>query len=68
MQTHKAKLKKETNNDNFRLIQKPGTPEGHRSMTSHLNVINKCGQRVYIQGDEDYDKHIGSVNNPYKKK
>ena len=29
-QSHKAKLKKETNSDTFRHIQKPGTPEGHR--------------------------------------
>ena len=68
VQSHKAKLKKETNNDNFRHIQKPVTPEGHRSMSSNFNVINKCDQKAYKQGDVYYDKHKDSVKNPYKKK
>ena len=38
--THKAKLKKETNDDNLTHIQNPGNPEGHRSMASHFNVIS----------------------------
>ena len=31
--SYKSKLKKKTNNDTFRRLQKPGTPEVHRSMT-----------------------------------
>ena len=54
MNSHKAKLKKETNDDTFRILQKPGTPEGHMSMTQHFNVINKCGHRSYKQGGVDY--------------
>ena len=46
VQSHKAKINKETKNDTFRRLQKPVTPEGHMSMTSHFNVINKCGQKV----------------------
>ena len=68
VKSHKSKLKKETKDDTFRRLQKPGTHEGHRSMTSHFNVINKCGQKVSKQGDVDYDKHTYIVNNPYKKK
>ena len=40
MQSHKAKLKKETNNDTLTPLQNPVTPEDHRSMASHFNVIN----------------------------
>ena len=36
-------------------------------MTSHFNVINKCGQKVSNKGDLDYNKHTDSVNYPYKK-
>ena len=66
VKSHKAKLKKYTNYDTSRRIQKPGTPKGHRSMTSHFNVINKCGQKVSNKGDLDYDKHADSFKNPYK--
>ena len=66
--THKAKLKKETNDDNLTHIQNPGNPEGHRSMASHFNVIKKCGQKVSKQGDVDCDKHTDSAKNPYKNK
>ena len=45
-----------------------GTPEGHRSMKLHFNIIKKCGPKVYKQGYLDYYKQTGSVNNPYKKK
>ena len=38
---NKAKTKKKTNDDNFRRLKNIGTPEGHRSMTSQLNVIRK---------------------------
>ena len=68
VQQDKSKLKKETNDDTLRRIQKLVTPEVHRPMASHFNVINKCDQKVSKQGDEDYDKQIDSVNNPYKKK
>ena len=68
VQKHKAKIKKEIKYDTFRNIKKPGTPEGHISMTSHFNVINKCGQKVYRKGDIDYDKKTDSVKKPYKKK
>ena len=67
VQSHKDKLKKKTSNDNFRIIWKPGTPEGHRSMKSNFNVINKCGQKVSKKGDVDYDKQSDSVKNPYNK-
>ena len=64
LQPHKAKLKKETNQDSLRRHQNPGTPEGNRSMTSNFNVIKKCGQNVYKQGDVDYDKQTDSVKIP----
>ena len=44
LQQDKAKLKKETNDDTFRHMNNPGTPQGHRSMISHFNVITKRGQ------------------------
>ena len=68
VQSHKDKLNKETNDDTFRCIQNPGTPEGHRSMISHFNVIKKFGQKVSKKCDGDYDEQTESVNNPYKKK
>ena len=46
VKSHKNKLKKENSYDTFRPLQKPGTPEGNRPITSHFNVINKCGQKV----------------------
>ena len=64
LQSHKAKLNKETNDDTFRCLQNPGTPEGHGSTTPHSNFINKFGQKVYNQGDVDYDKQTYSFNNP----
>ena len=64
VQSHKDKIKKETDNDNFRHLKNPGTPEGHRSMISHFNVIKKCGQKV---SNKCYDKQTDSVKNPYKK-
>ena len=67
MQLHKAKLKKETNDDNFRRFQNTGTPEGNRSITPHFNVINKCGKKVSKKGDVYYEKQTNSVKNPLKK-
>ena len=67
-QSHKAKLKKETNSDTFRHIQKPGNPDFHRLMKSHSNVIKKFDQKAPTQGDVDYDKQKNSVKNPYRKK
>ena len=64
VKSHKAKLKKYTNYDTSRRIQKPGTPKGHRSMTSHFNVINKCGQKVSNQSDVDDYKQTDSFKNP----
>ena len=68
VQLNKDKLKKEINNNTFRSLQKPVTPEVHRSMTSHFNVIKKCSQKVSNKGDVDYDKHTDSFKNPYKEK
>ena len=68
VQSHKAKLEKETNGGIFKRLQKPLTPEGHRSMTSHFNVIKKCSQKVSKKYDVDNDKQIYSVKKPYKKK
>ena len=67
VESHKSKLKKETSDDTFRRLQTPGTPEGHRPMKSHFNVIKKCRQKVSKQGDVDYDKHTDSVKKPYNK-
>ena len=67
-QSHENKLKKETKYDTFRHHQNPGTPEGHRSMTSHFNFIKKFGHKVSKKGDVDYDKQTDSIKNPYKKK
>ena len=36
-------------------------------MTSHFNVIKKCGYEVYKKYDVDYNKHTYSIKNPYKK-
>ena len=68
VQSHKAKIKKETKDDNFRGLRKPGTPEGHKSMTSHFSAIKKCGKKVSKKGDVDYDKQTDSIKKPYKKK
>ena len=54
VKSQKARLKKETNNDTFRNLQKPGTPKGHRSMTSHFNIIKKFGQKVSKEGGVYY--------------
>ena len=67
VQTHKYKLKNKTNANTFRNTHKPGTPEGHRSITSHFNAINKCDKKVTKQGEVYYYKQTDSVKNPYKK-
>ena len=36
-------------------------------MTSHFNVIKKCGYEVSKKYGVYYDKQIDSVKNPYKK-
>ena len=51
MQTEIDKLKKDGYDNNFRLIHIPGTPNGHRSMTPNLNLINKCGHNEYKLGN-----------------
>ena len=56
METKKFKLKKETYDNNFKLIQKPGTPKGHRSITPNFNLINKCGYNEYKQGSVGSEK------------
>ena len=61
VQPQKAKLKKEADNDTLRRLQNTGTPEGHMSMTSHLNVIKKCGQKISKRGGVDY-KNIQTVS------
>ena len=68
LQSYKAKLKKETNDDTSSSLQNPGTPEGHMPITSHFNVINKCGQKVSKKGDVGYEKRTDSVKNLCKKK
>ena len=68
LQSHKAKLKKETSNYTFRCLQNPGRPNGHRSITSQLNVIKKCGQKVSKEGGVVDEKWTDIVKNPYKKK
>ena len=67
VQSHKDKLKKETKYDTFRHLLYPGTPEGHRRITSHFNFIKKCGQKVSKKSGVDYDKQTDSIKNPYKK-
>ena len=56
----------ETNDDAFTRFQKLWTPAVHRSMTSQLDVIKKCGQKVSKKGGVYYEKQTDSVNNPYK--
>ena len=68
VQSHKDKLKKETNNDNLNRIHKPRTPEVNRPMISHFNSMNKCGRKVSNQGDVDYYKQTDSVKNQNNKK
>ena len=53
LKTHKAKLKKETNDDNSSNMQKSVTPHGHRAITSHFNVMKKRGQKKSNQGNVD---------------
>ena len=65
VQSHKAKLKNKTIYDTFRCPQNPGTPEGHRSITSHFNVKNEFGEKVSKKGDVDNDKHIDTVKIPF---
>ena len=56
VQSHKSKIKRENRYYTFKHLQNPGTPKGHRSITLHLNVINKCGQKVSNKRDVDYYK------------
>ena len=67
VQSHKEKLNKETNDDNFGHIQKPRTTEGHRSVTSHFNIIKKHGQKVSNRDNLDYYKQTYSAKKLYKK-
>ena len=67
VQSHKNKLKKETNNDTSRPLQKPGTLEEHRAMISNFNRINKCGRRLSKKDGVDYVKQTDSIKNPYNK-
>ena len=64
---NKAKTKKDSNNDTFRPMQNPGTPEDHKYMTSHLNLTNKHDQRTNKQGNIYPNKQNKRINNPYKK-
>ena len=68
IKTHKAKLNKENNNDTSSNMQKPGTSQGHRSITYHFNLIKRRVQkesnRINIY---DY-KQTKGVNNPNKEK
>ena len=68
MHNHKAKLKKDTNNDTFGPMQKPGIPEDHKSMTSHFDVIRKLDQSTRKQGNIYSYKQNQAINNPYKNK
>ena len=54
---HKSKIRKETNDDTFRRLQKPVNPEVQSPTTSHFNVPNKYGQKAFNKVDVDYDKH-----------
>ena len=62
---HKDKLKKDTNNDTLRFMQKPGTSEENNSMTSHFDVTNKYGKRKHKQSNIDYDKQTQGIKNPH---
>ena len=42
VKSHKAKLNNEINNDTFKCIKKPGTPEGYRS----INVVRRFPIKV----------------------
>ena len=57
VQTYKDKLKKEPNNVNLRHMQKTWTPQGHRSIKSHLCVIKKHGKKESNKVNVDTDKH-----------
>ena len=46
VQSHTSKLKRETNDDIFRSLQKTGNPAGNRLMISNFNIIKKYGQKV----------------------
>ena len=50
VQTQK-KTKKEKNDDTVRNMWNPGTPKGHRSTTSHFNIINKNDHKESNQGN-----------------
>ena len=49
-------------------MQKPGTPEDHKNMTSHFNVIKKRDQRTRSKGNIYIDKHTQGIKDPYKTK
>ena len=51
MHKNKGKLNKDTNDDNFRPMQNPETPEKHNYMTSHFDVIKKHDQRKCNKGN-----------------
>ena len=65
---HKAKLKKNNNDDTFRPIQNPGTPKDHKFMTSNFDVIDKLDQRTLKQGNIYSYKQTQGINTPYKNK
>ena len=64
---HKAKIKRDANDDTFRPMHEPGTPRYHKYRTSHFDVIKKCYMSTRKQGDIDYDKHTQVIKNPFKK-
>ena len=64
----KAKIKKDTKNDNYGPIRKPRTPENHKSMISHYDVIRKRDQRTGNKGNIYSDNQTQGIKNPYKKK
>ena len=68
LQIYKDKINKETNNNDLRHMQNPGTPEDHRSIASHFNIINKRVKRSPNKGKLDFDKQTQVMNNHYKKK
>ena len=68
LQTHRDKLNNYTNYDTFRCMNKAGTSEFHRSMTSYFNVINKPLHKATNKGSIYSYKHTEVFNNPYKKK
>ena len=68
LHNHKAKIKKDTNNNTFGHMQKPGTLQYHKSITSHFDVINRRDQRARKQRNIDSDKQTLGIKNPHKNK